>query len=109
MRMSSPLPFILDFINDAGADLPDEDVVRGSRLLLQVLLLQVLLLLLVLLQVLLLLLVLLPVLVLLLVLLVLLLLPLVLLLLLLILLFFLHLLKQGMKCHEHQRVHPDAP
>ena len=39
---------------------------------------------------------------------VLLLLPLVLLLLLLILLFFLHLLKQGMKCHEHQRVHPDA-
>ncbi|PWZ17025.1 putative transcription elongation factor SPT5 1 [Zea mays] len=29
--ISAPLPFFLDFINDAGADLPDEDVVRGSR------------------------------------------------------------------------------
>ena len=29
--ISAPLPFILDFINDAGADLPDEDVVMGSR------------------------------------------------------------------------------
>jgi len=27
--ISGPLPFILDFINDAGADLPDEDAVVG--------------------------------------------------------------------------------
>jgi hypothetical protein len=34
---------------------------------------------------------------------------LVILVLLLILLYFLHLLEQGTECHEHQRLHPDAP